>query len=424
MDLSNVPKGTKDVGMSGPCRMVKSPGNEPIKMAVHGGDAETRPVNAAMRWIMRGDNNADIPPGCIIPFRPSDKCREPDLPWLLCSGMQHSQQKYPDLYSIVGNRYLPPSTEPDDLYFRVPDLRGMFIRGADTGEKLDETHGDPDFENRVLFNGKLPQTWKQSVGTYQTYGTEVGSVSDWHVPIKFYPDTLPDKKGNRPIVKVNNISGNTNVEDGAYSTKQTWTGFALETRPNNVAYPHYIAGTAMSEASFPIGAIVASVSRDPIDDLEGPWSYCDGGGDTPQLVGLYIRSVDDRPRNMCPVPVWADPERPRGAGSTQVDCIGCPQGWKQFGTVKVDASGRKVSVELSPVLGEDERTATAGIAAKIPGNHRTNSMAGHSHEVCNWNGRVQTFPVKAKHSTTDGLYDWTYPTMPKSVFVNFFIKVH
>lgn len=55
--------------------------------------------------------------------------------WLVCDGSEVSQVKYSELYKVVGGIY---GECEDENNFRLPDLRGSFIRGYDYGRGLDE----------------------------------------------------------------------------------------------------------------------------------------------------------------------------------------------------------------------------------------------------------------------------------------------
>lgn len=58
--------------------------------------------------------------------------------WLLCNGQEVLKTDYPDLYATIGDTYGIPSPS-SSLYFRVPDLRGLFVRGLNTsGTGIDQ----------------------------------------------------------------------------------------------------------------------------------------------------------------------------------------------------------------------------------------------------------------------------------------------
>lgn len=59
--------------------------------------------------------------------------------FLLCDGTQHATAVYPDLFAIVGTRY---NNGTESLgFFRVPDLRDMFLKGVGLTDALGSTGG-------------------------------------------------------------------------------------------------------------------------------------------------------------------------------------------------------------------------------------------------------------------------------------------
>ncbi|WP_254473213.1 phage tail protein [Bartonella sp. B1098] len=60
-----------------------------------------------------------------------------DLPtgWLLCDGRAYSRSDYSDLFSAIGTVWGEGNSVTT---FNVPDFRGMFLRGVDSGRHIDE----------------------------------------------------------------------------------------------------------------------------------------------------------------------------------------------------------------------------------------------------------------------------------------------
>jgi hypothetical protein len=79
-----------------------------------------------------------IPVGAIISYGGTTA----PAGWLLCDGTQHRKSSYPALSNVLG-----PSFGASSVYFRVPDLRGRFLRGVDAG-----AGNDPDAGSRVASN--------------------------------------------------------------------------------------------------------------------------------------------------------------------------------------------------------------------------------------------------------------------------------
>lgn len=66
-----------------------------------------------------------LPVGVIMPFAGQDAPNG----WLLCNGNAISENQYPELYSLLSQN---KSFKDDTGQVHVPDLRGMFVRGAGT----------------------------------------------------------------------------------------------------------------------------------------------------------------------------------------------------------------------------------------------------------------------------------------------------
>lgn len=77
-----------------------------------------------------------VPTGSIISFA-GDKALDG---WLLCDGQQCSSQKYPELYSVIGMKYVLQDSwihqankhAQSEQFFCVPDLRGRTAIGVDS----------------------------------------------------------------------------------------------------------------------------------------------------------------------------------------------------------------------------------------------------------------------------------------------------
>jgi hypothetical protein len=145
-------------------------------------------------------------------------------------------------YDIINQQYLP---NPSGKYFNVPDLRGIFIRGGNTG---------------LANNGGI-------ISTYDSGSRQYGSLQT---------DAF---KAHSHGYKAVNVLGNvTGVNTGTtnFGTGQTDASGDVETRPVNVSVYYYIKysqyvvsdpiAQAISNGSYPIsgdvgGAISASVVK-------------------------------------------------------------------------------------------------------------------------------------------------------------------
>lgn len=94
-----------------------------------------------------------VPPGTILPFAGTISTVPPG--YLPCDGSSYSTSDYPNLYSAIGNGW-----GTDGSKFRVPDLRGQFLRGVAQGQGA-----DPDRGGRTAkYSGG---NTGDNVGTYQ-----------------------------------------------------------------------------------------------------------------------------------------------------------------------------------------------------------------------------------------------------------------
>lgn len=139
----------------------------------------------------------------------------PPTGWLLCDGHAVSKMEYPDLFNAVGSSW-GDGGDGDGPLFNLPDTRGMFLRGVDSGAKR-----DPEADARAA----LTQGGNA--------GDRVGSAQD--------AATAPPKKAWSATT-----SSGADWDYGGsgsrfyYATEPrlstlTVTGGDVETRPKNVA---------------------------------------------------------------------------------------------------------------------------------------------------------------------------------------------
>jgi hypothetical protein len=76
-----------------------------------------------------------VPPGTVIAFAGSTV---PDG-WLLCDGRPVNRSDYPELFQVISSLYGRGSSEQQ---FRLPDYRGVFLRGVDGGAGIDQNLAD------------------------------------------------------------------------------------------------------------------------------------------------------------------------------------------------------------------------------------------------------------------------------------------
>lgn len=358
-----------------------------------GGDAETRPDNASVRFVIASRTEAQLPTGTVLPFAGANRAALETL-WLFCDGTEYPKAQYPDLVAAIGTHHGGTSEA-----FNIPDYRGFFLRGQDEGAGR-----DPDAAKRY------------PAATGGTGGDSIGSVQGWAT-------ALPHKPF---VVKLANLGGNpvdcgrfpghdnSNWNPDSVEVDLTYGGGDDETRPLNVNVDFFIKrqpGTAADD-SFPIGGIIAFPGNTPPPHEQ--WLLCDGatlqmtpafqalwdvigtahGGDgktnfrLPDYRGRFLRGVchgyrvDPAPwERQQPVPASGNHPGEGNAG----DLIGSVQDW---GTGQSD-------------------NRLKGSVPHLPVDHDINPAAfSTAHNVCEWRpgitkvavidgGDAETRPINA-----------------------------
>jgi len=107
-------------------------------------------VNSASATDIQVDCNkpvsaAEVPIGSITAYggvvTGNDKQKLQQQGWLVCDGEEYLIKDYEDLYCKIGT-YFGTGSRPEN--FKVPDLRGRFVRGVDSGRGR-----DPDAASRT-----------------------------------------------------------------------------------------------------------------------------------------------------------------------------------------------------------------------------------------------------------------------------------
>ena len=160
--------------------------------------------------LLSGFNS--VPVGAIMLFPVSNV---PDG-WFKCNGASLSKTTYSELYDVIGGTYGQTSTT-----FRLPDLRGEFVRGWDDGRGVDpgRSIGSVQLDAFKSHN----HSGSTNEGGEHTHGYKVPKWTD---------PTGPIDAGSQF-----SMTGNaTTTEDGAHShTFTTDSAGGSETRPRNVA---------------------------------------------------------------------------------------------------------------------------------------------------------------------------------------------
>jgi len=175
-----------------------------------------------------------MPIGTIITFA------APNAPegFLLCDGSLVEKSKYPKLYKVIGNIY----GEKEDM-FRLPDLRGRFVRGFDSANLLDSDRKFGDYQEDAFQGHSHTTNW----GKPQT----MESGEHFHYIYANYWDS-PHTYSTKEYVHENRDFDNDYKKKTSIDGKHTHTlpdiilgevcsskygraKFATETRPHNIA---------------------------------------------------------------------------------------------------------------------------------------------------------------------------------------------
>lgn len=153
--------------------------------------------------------------------------------WLLCDGTELAVAEYPELYASIGTAF---GGDKDASRFRLPDLRGRFVRGVNGSAK----DGDPDAASRPSI----------APGGYT--GNRVGSVQDDAFQGHHHATSAinGDREGNWGGGAGSKPKGNAAwIGDATTDGTRGVPRFSTETRPKNV-YVHWIV---KAKATAPAG---------------------------------------------------------------------------------------------------------------------------------------------------------------------------
>ena len=165
-----------------------------------------------------------VPSGTIIAFGGEPNlARLKENGWLICDGSQVAVAEYPELFAAIG--YSWGKGDGADS-FRLPDLRGLFLRGVDAGGKH-----DADVSKRTAIAPGGNQT--NRVGSFQADGIPSHSHE---FDLATFGETEQQGDNSRHFVpKGIRINGNP-VKNPTLGVPE---GAVRETRPKN-AYVHYL----------------------------------------------------------------------------------------------------------------------------------------------------------------------------------------
>ena len=160
-----------------------------------------------------------VPIGTILPYGGLvDGNAEGELAsqgWLVCDGEEYSEEEYPELENTIGTIY--GTSRPG--MFKVPDLRGRFVRGVDAGA------------------GRDPDAGARSGGDERT---KLGSLQE------------DEFKSHTHTSTRENVEGPANIRSGGAGWinqgKTSATG-GKETRPKNIYVNWIIKAKNVAESS-------------------------------------------------------------------------------------------------------------------------------------------------------------------------------
>lgn len=246
-----------------------------------GGDAETRPINVYVNFIIKTEPDAAMPTGAVIAFAGNKQIASDNHGsyYKLCNGTQldANESRHTELLAAIGTAH-----GGDRSTFNVPDYRGQFLRGANKGAGR-----DPEAAQRT------------AMARGGAVGDAVGSVQEWTTR---QPRGDPFESDEVDLPSLATARGWTGGWHTAalplqgLSVDFTQSGGNAETRPVNKYVDFYILSQADPNETdiFPIGGIIGFAgSGSPSNDL---WIQCRGQTcekNLPRYKALYAAIQDD-----------------------------------------------------------------------------------------------------------------------------------
>lgn len=149
---------------------------------------------------------------------------DPDVPlnhvetqgWMLCDGRYLAPESYPELFATL--RYLYGKRSSDG-WFRLPDYRGLFLRGVDAGSGMDPEAASrvgPEgtgtnsgvgslqcdaFEQHIHTYNVVLQAATSGQGTAAGQGTATAETTEPNPPARFGPETRSKNIAVNYIIK-------------------------------------------------------------------------------------------------------------------------------------------------------------------------------------------------------------------------------
>ena len=182
-------------------------------------DTDVERLYSAVSLVGESVQNS-MPTGTIISF--GGRKESIMEGWLLCDGRSIPIDSYPELFDMIGTAWGAGENKDE---FRLPDLRGQFLRGVEQSTDGRSSGTDPG-DRYTKYEGGATGI---GVGTYQSENFKIHhhEYKEWRWQVGChgggsYLDILTANKNNKPLVKTESNPG------------------GPETRPDNVAVNFFI----------------------------------------------------------------------------------------------------------------------------------------------------------------------------------------
>jgi microcystin-dependent protein len=187
-----------------------------------------------------------VPAGSLMPFAgPAGKV--PDG-YLVCDGRSVAVADYPALYEAIGDAW----GGDGGTNFRLPDLQGRFLRGANNG-----TGNDPDASGRTsLYTGG---NTGDNVGTYQT--GEVGPHN--HPAGSLSTNTAGSHSHNVTVDRATGVGGGSSGGDAVWQNDDAGGSYTRSTQSAG-NHSHTVTGStgnSTGSETRPINAAVTYIIK-------------------------------------------------------------------------------------------------------------------------------------------------------------------
>lgn len=139
--------------------------------------------------------------------------------WMLCDGRWLSRNAYPELYAVLGFLYGRSTNSTGGDTFRLPDYRGLFMRGFDAGAGM-----DPGADDRLIPAG----------------GTDKGNQVGSRQCDAFQEHSHPYQVTNPSAVSQTGQAAGTSVVEKQTGNPSPTARSTTETRGRNVAVNYII----------------------------------------------------------------------------------------------------------------------------------------------------------------------------------------